>query len=393
MRGLALGLAFALSTAGQVLADPIDLEGRQWESKEVGALYQKWQYLGCFPLHAGGIYRFETVEPTEGCDPKLQLRLSSGKDPGDADRVVAEDNDSAGSNQARIDFTCKQDGLYYVAVSTDVSAGEGDVKIRAEKIGRAGADSGGPTPPAETGKKPEPRTVKRGAKARVASIPGAIRAAAPFLSDSVPVKRGHRYVILASDLSAGCKVVIELRKKGRPTKPPVKGMPPLQTEETVASDDGSGKDAPRIEWTCDAAAKYHLVARPAPGGADGTFQLIVLELPRDEVCVSHVRIRADAQGPQSIASFTLTQGTKYVLRTFGLTDGCDTTLQLRRLPEGKDQPGPDDPVLAEDADGGVEDRASQIDWTCPQTGRYYAWVKTPSAAAAGSFDLELVTAR
>ncbi|XAM00438.1 PPC domain-containing protein [Phycisphaeraceae bacterium D3-23] len=211
---------------------------------------------------------------------------------------------------------------------------------------------------------------------------------------------GYHYV----ELTAGVTYTIDVSAQGFDTQAYL--FDP-ENNQLALNDNGPqmGTNS-RIVYTPETTGEYSVGVSSVAAGRTGGYRVVVTSGDpmaqdlEDDVTEDIVEdVVEDADGPavllnvtgeasaeQSMVSadFHLEAGQTVVIETYGLSDGCDTTLHLYGS-TNPERATPDDPLLAEnDDDAGL--LSSRIVFTAEQAGDYYV-VAGVYEGGAGEFSL------
>lgn len=349
----------ATTASHQQFTDSNINQNYQQRSIEPGGSY----YTADFAAIAGHSYFIETTELTNGLDTILQVRGSTN----DAsampdDPVLAENDDFEGFVSSRIEWTCPTSGSYYVAVDGfEQTAGQFNLTLREVADGNIQNNNG-----------------TDDTRLAISFDNFFISPDDPVHSTDIQLQAGQIYRFQTHGLSEGCDTRIQLRLSTNPETA-------LDSDPVVAEDDDGAEEAlaSRLIWICDQSGSYYITSRSF-GETSGSFSLDMEQLTVADELVN----RQQSIEPGTIyysADFRATEGQTYLFETSDLVGGLDTILQVRGS-TNTETALPDDPLLAEDDDGAMEDLASQLLWTCPANGNYYIAVNGYEQTA-GQFTL------
>jgi len=219
--------------------------------------------------------------------------------------------------------------------------------------------------------------------------------ATPIPTDGTPIpgcieSPGDMDYFLFSAI-AGCKYIIETTHLS-PEMDTIIYLFGTDGETILAVDDNSGVGlASRLEWTCPESGTYFVMVRHAKATrGTGCYELTISLTRSDDhgnTPLTATPIPTDgtpipgyieSPGDRDYFLFPAEEGWNYLLETSELTPEMDTVLALYGL-DGKT-------LLAEDDNSGAG-LASRIEWTCPESGTYFAAVHHADPEGTGGYRL------
>jgi hypothetical protein len=198
--------------------------------------------------------------------------------------------------------------------------------------------------------------------------------------NDIALDDGRFFAFHVVELEAGVTYQIDLASDGFDT---VAYLFDADNNQLDTNDNGPDMGThSRIVFTPPTAGSYSVGVSSAAAEQSGNYLLLVTPQgaapgpgPGPEPAVESpavlIEVQASATGDQSYYSndMRLQAGQRIAIETYGLSEGCDTIVQLRRSTD-PDQARADDPVIGEnDDDAGL--RSSRLVVEIPETGDYY----------------------
>lgn len=323
----------------------------------------------------GEVYGFQCVSGLA-----IQLDVLSGWDnlaliAAPDGRIVAQDDDSGGQNNARITWTCPDNQLYRIAVESYHAGTGGTFQLRVSSAATAGGESRLPGGDRITS------TVGLESEVRGSLGPDAARYAGhPIVFYGVRCRTGQ---VLGIDATSQFDNLLYLFGA---------------SGEVARNDDANGTSA-RLIYTCPDDGRYRIGVAAQHQESTGPFRLNVrnLSLPNGPAAARPARPPAGAPllfpGARVDGSLT-SDAERFQNRPaawFSLQ--CQARLPLRiDVTSSWDNVawvlGPSAVVALNDDAGGTTN--ARIDWTCPDDGIYRIVVGAANPAQAGDFSLSVL---
>jgi len=307
-------------------------------------------YTTDYELIAGRTYRIQTANLSDGCDTVIQLRRSTDPDAAsDNDPVVAENDDANNTLASQIDWTCTESGSYYVSIRS-FGQSRGTFSLTVDEQDGQGDPLGGGGGGGD-------------AEGLLANVDVQIVGGTPSHFGDYQLTAGQVVTIETYDLGENTDTILQLRRSTDPDR--VSDDDPVVAE----NDDSGGTLASRIAWTVDQSGPYYVSVRTF-GGTGGTCRMRMTQRtalpPRDTI--ESGAIELDGTRQRNFGDYNIELGRTVVIETYGLSDGLDTIIELRRSTD-PNAAQDDDPVVAQNDD--FNGLASRITWNCTEAGSYY----------------------
>lgn len=218
--------------------------------------------------------------------------------------------------------------------------------------------------------------------------------------NDIALEDGRFFAFHAVELAAGVTYNIELASDGFDT---VAYLFDADNNQLETNDDGPDMGThSRIVYTPSVAGTYSVGVSSAQAGKTGNYLLLVTPQgvapgpgpgpapgPNPEPAdtpTTHLATETSADNDTSYVSLDMTfqAGQRVVIETYGLSEGCDTIVQLFGSTD-PERASPDDPLIGEnDDDAGL--RSSRVVCEIPETGAYYV-VASTYEDSGGTFTL------
>lgn len=348
---------------GTAIAPPADAQRFEGElnAEDIVSDTGKFFSFLSMELSQGQTYHFMIESPDMGVFLNMQDN--------DGNNVTLDAVEDAGGY---IRMTAPADGNYSLLIVAREAGTSGSYTITAWQGGTEPGPGPGPAP------EPEPN-------APVAMFTETLDA------NDIALDDGRFFAFHPVELEAGTTYRIDLASEHFNT---VAYLFDAENNQLDTNDDGPDMGThSSIVFTPPLAGTYSIGVSSVDGGASGAYAVSVTPQgvapgpgPAADGPAVLMEVETSATGDQGFASLdmTLQAGQRIAIETYGLSEGCDTIVQLRRSTD-PDQASDDDPIIGEnDDDAGL--LSSRLVVEIPETGDYYVMV-TVYENSGGEFTL------